>query len=56
VTGYIVASTGQFDAAFTIAGMLLALGAVVAFALTRESIGGEVGAGKTAPMGRISEA
>jgi sugar phosphate permease len=56
VTGYIVASTGQFDAAFTIAGTLLALGAVVAFALTRESIGGEVSPGVTAPVGRISEA
>jgi hypothetical protein len=55
VTGYIVASTGQFDAAFTIAGMLLALGAVVAFALTRESIGVEANAGE-APVARISEA
>jgi MFS family permease len=39
VTGHIVAATGQFDVAFTIAGALLALGAVVSFALTRESIG-----------------
>jgi ACS family glucarate transporter-like MFS transporter len=41
VTGYIVAATGRFDAAFTIGGTLLALGAVVSFALTRESIGEE---------------
>jgi ACS family glucarate transporter-like MFS transporter len=48
VTGYIVAATGQFDAAFTIAGTLLALGAVISFALTRESIGAEsAGAGET---------
>jgi ACS family glucarate transporter-like MFS transporter len=39
VTGYIVAATGQFDAAFTIAGTLLALGAVISLAFTRGSIG-----------------
>jgi MFS family permease len=39
VTGYIVAATGQFDAAFTVAGTLLVVGAVVSLALTRESIG-----------------
>jgi ACS family glucarate transporter-like MFS transporter len=41
VTGYIVAATGRFDAAFAIAGVLLALGAVISFALTRGSIGEE---------------
>jgi MFS family permease len=41
VTGYIVAATGRFDAAFAIAGMLLALGAVICFALTHGSIGEE---------------
>jgi ACS family glucarate transporter-like MFS transporter len=55
VTGYIVAATGQFDAAFTVAGTLLTLGAVVSFALTRESIGGE-SASEVVPAGRISEA
>jgi ACS family glucarate transporter-like MFS transporter len=47
VTGYIVAATGQFDAAFAIAGMLLALGAVICFALTHGSIGEEIAGQKT---------
>jgi MFS family permease len=54
-TGYIVAATGRFDSAFTVAGTLLALGAAVSFTLTRESIG-EESAGEAAVVGRISEA
>jgi MFS family permease len=39
VTGYIVDATGQFDAAFSVAGTLLVIGAVISLALTRKSIG-----------------
>jgi MFS family permease len=51
VTGYIVAATGQFDAAFTIAGTLLVLGAVICLALTRESIGEAVSETAAVPAG-----
>jgi ACS family glucarate transporter-like MFS transporter len=53
VTGYIVAATGQFDAAFTVAGALLAVGAVISFALTRESIGEAVSETVVVQSGKV---
>jgi MFS transporter, ACS family, D-galactonate transporter len=38
VTGYIVAATNQFDVAFTIAGVLAAIGAIMNFMFTRRTI------------------
>ncbi|MGI4955739.1 MAG: MFS transporter [Janthinobacterium lividum] len=40
VTGYVVQSTGRYDAAFVVAGALLLLGALSALLLTRRPIGG----------------
>jgi len=40
VTGYVVQSTGRYDAAFALAGALLLLGALSALLLTRRPIGG----------------
>jgi ACS family glucarate transporter-like MFS transporter len=55
VTGYIVTATGQFDAAFTIAGTLLALGAVISLAFTRESIGEAMSEAAAVQAGRATE-
>jgi dipeptide/tripeptide permease len=55
VTGYIIAATGQFDAAFTIAGTLLALGAVVSLAFTRENIGEAVSEPPSVQAARTAE-
>jgi ACS family glucarate transporter-like MFS transporter len=38
ITGYIVAATGDFGIAFEIAGVLLAIGAIISFTLTRGTI------------------
>jgi ACS family glucarate transporter-like MFS transporter len=42
VTGYVVASTGSFDAAFAVAGVLALVGAVAALALVRGTLGEHV--------------
>ena len=42
VTGYVVAATGSFDAAFVVAGALALVGAVAALALVRGTLGEHV--------------
>ena len=39
VTGYVVAATGSFDAAFAVAGALALVGAVAALALVHGTLG-----------------
>ena len=39
VTGYVIAATGSYDAAFVVAGVLLAIGAGSTLTLTRRPIG-----------------
>jgi ACS family glucarate transporter-like MFS transporter len=43
VTGYVVAATGSFDAAFVAAGALALIGAVAALALARGTLGAPAG-------------
>lgn len=52
-TGYVVASTGSYDWAFGIAGLLLLLGAVITLTLTRRPIATE--ADTTADTGRVPQ-
>ena len=42
VTGYVVAATGSFNAAFVVAGVLALIGAVAALALARGTLGEHV--------------
>jgi dipeptide/tripeptide permease len=42
VTGYVVAATGSFNAAFVVAGALALIGAVAALALTHGTLGEHV--------------
>jgi ACS family glucarate transporter-like MFS transporter len=51
VTGYAVAASGGFAAAFTIAGVLLLAGALASVVLTRATIDGPPVGGDTAPEG-----
>lgn len=41
VTGYVIAATGSFNAAFVLAGVLLVCGAVISLRMTRKPIRGE---------------
>ncbi|MGH3629004.1 MAG: hypothetical protein ACRDRL_16410 [Sciscionella sp.] len=41
VTGFVVQATGSYNAAFTVAGLLLVAGTSVAFTMTRKPIGAE---------------
>jgi ACS family glucarate transporter-like MFS transporter len=45
VTGYVIAGTGTFDAAFLIAGLLLLTGATVSLTMTRSPIDTELRTG-----------
>lgn len=51
MTGYAVAASGGFAAAFTIAGVLLLAGALASVVLTRASIDGPPVGGDAAPEG-----
>jgi ACS family glucarate transporter-like MFS transporter len=50
VTGYIVKSTGRFDSAFVIAGVLALIGAAVILTMTRRPVHGPVEAEFGAPL------
>jgi MFS family permease len=49
VTGYVVAATGSFDAAFVVAGALALIGAVAALALVRGTLGEHVRPSRASP-------
>jgi ACS family glucarate transporter-like MFS transporter len=49
VTGYVVAATGSFNAAFAVAGALALCGAVAALALGRGTLGGQVRPSRAKP-------
>ena len=49
VTGYVVAATGSFNAAFAVAGALALVGAVAALALVRGALGEHVRPSRTRP-------
>ena len=49
VTGYVVAATGSFNAAFAVAGALALVGAVAALALVRGTLGEHVGKSRARP-------
>jgi hypothetical protein len=49
VTGYVVAATGSFNAAFAVAGALALVGAVAALALVRGTLGEHVQLSRASP-------
>jgi hypothetical protein len=49
VTGYVVAATGSFNAAFVVAGALALVGAVAALALVRGTLGEHVRPSRASP-------
>ena len=49
VTGYVVATTGSFNAAFVVAGALALVGAVAALALVRGTLGEHVRPSRASP-------
>jgi MFS family permease len=49
VTGYVVAATGSFNAAFTVAGALALVGAVAALALVRGTLGEHIRPSRASP-------
>ncbi len=49
VTGYVIAATGSFDAAFVAAGVLALIGAVAALALARGTLGAPAGSPHARP-------
>jgi ACS family glucarate transporter-like MFS transporter len=49
VTGYVVAATGSFNAAFAVAGALALVGAVAALALARGTLGEHVRPSRARP-------
>ncbi|HTV45582.1 MAG TPA: hypothetical protein VMF05_09710, partial [Stellaceae bacterium] len=49
VTGYVVAATGSFNAAFVVAGALALVGAVAALALARGALGEHIASSRTSP-------
>jgi dipeptide/tripeptide permease len=49
VTGYVIAATGSFNAAFIVAGALALVGAVAALALVRGTLGEHVRPSRARP-------